>query len=156
MYCHQNLDFPTQYSDSRVSTVTHVLTQMCYRDSPRGGTWHLSPPHTHVQYFHNTHALFVYSTCGSHWLSFSNCRCWWCCSCSPSKLEVFEEGCCVAHERCDSVANCWLVWEVAGGVSWVPQTLWGRYEMCIQMNVDVCSHSVPVWYWKMVLRSFLQ
>ena len=49
----------------------------------------------------------------------------------------------MGHEPCASVANCWLVWEVAGGVSLGPQTLCGRYEMCIQMDVDVCSHSVP-------------
>ena len=77
-------------------------------------------------------------------LPFSKFRCWWCCSCSPSKLEVFEEGHCVVHEPCASVANCWLVWEVAGGDSRVPQTLWGRYEMCIQMDVD-CVFTQCAW-----------
>ena len=52
-------------------------------------------------------------------LSLSSYRCW-CSSCNPSKLEVFEEDHCAVHEPCASVANCSLVWEVAGGVSLVP------------------------------------
>ena len=49
---------------------------------------------------------------------------------------MFEEGRCVVAEPCGSVANCWLVWEVAGGDSHISQPLCGRYEMC--MHTDGC------------------
>ena len=49
---------------------------------------------------------------------------------------MFEEGQGLGDEPCTSVAKCWLMCEVAGGVSLGPQTLRGRYEMCIQMDVD--------------------
>ena len=104
--------------------------------------------HTHTCMYDELALLLFLHVClhvvvMKSWLSFSNGRCWWCYSCSPSKLEVFEEGHNKQHEPCASVANCWLVWEVAGSISHGPQTLWGRYEMCIQIDVDVCSHSVP-------------
>ena len=68
-------------------------------------------------------------------------RCWWCCSCSTSKVEEFEEGHCMGDESYACFAKCWLVWKVAGGGSRVPRALSGRYyEMYIQMDVE-CVHS---------------
>ena len=43
-----------------------------------------------------------------------------------------------------SVTICWLLWEVAGGVSLASQALCGRYEMCIYRQMEtVCSRNVP-------------
>ena len=88
-------------------------------------------------YVHNIYAgttsVCLHVVVIKYLLPVSNFRCWWCCSCSPSKFEVFEEGHCAGHEPCASVTNCWLVREFAGGVSLFLRTLWGRYEMCIQM-----------------------
>ena len=60
-------------------------------------------------------------------------------------MEEFEEDRCMGDESYACVAKCWLVCEVAGGGSCVPQALSGRYyEMYMQMDVRrMCAQSTP-------------